>query len=82
MKIYPNPFEHFLNIEYDISSQTNVRLTIFNSIGEPVRQLVNQVQEPDHYTIQWDSHLQSSGIYIIKLEVGAKQTIQKVTLLR
>jgi hypothetical protein len=82
LKIYPNPFEHFLNIEYDISCQTNVRLTIFNSIGEPVRQLVNQVQEPDHYTIQWDSHLQSSGIYIIKLEVGAKQTIQKVTLIR
>ena len=82
LKAYPNPFEHFLNIEYSISEQTKVRLAIYDIYGRIIQQLVDEEQNPDHYSIQWDSSLKHGGMYIIKLQAGAKQIIRKIMLTR
>ena len=79
---YPNPFNHFLNIEYTIPNQTNVRLTVYDLYGRIIQILVNEKQEPDKYSIQWDSSNQSVGMYIIKLQIGDEQIIKKVILTR
>jgi hypothetical protein len=81
-KAYPNPFKHFLNVEYNISEPIHVRLTIYDLYGRIIEKLVDEEQKPDHYSIQWDSSLRSGGMYIIKLQTGAKQTIQKIMLTR
>jgi hypothetical protein len=82
LKTYPNPFEHFLNIEYYISKQINISLTIYDSYGRIIKVLVDDVQKPDHYSIQWEPYLQSGGMYIIKLQIGTRQIIRKVMLTR
>ena len=57
-------------------------LSIHDIYGNPVRVLVDQKQEPGHYTIKWDPDLQSSGTYIIKLEAGNRQEIQKTIFMK
>jgi hypothetical protein len=82
LKTYPNPFDRYLNIEYEISGTVHVNLSVFDMYGRKIMQLVNQVQQPDHYSIHWDSQLQSTGTYIILLQAGDKQEKQKVTFFK
>jgi hypothetical protein len=82
LKTYPNPFDHFLNIEYIVSKQTNVRLVIYDSYGKIIKILIDEVQKPDNYSIKWEPYIQSGGIYIIRLQIGDRQIVRKVILTR
>jgi len=80
--VYPNPFEHNLNIDYSLFGETHVRVTIFDTFGKTVRILVNEKQEPGDYSIKWDTDLPSAGTYFIKFETGRRQKILKAVLMR
>jgi hypothetical protein len=82
LKTYPNPFDHVLNIEYNISENAHVSLTIYNTSGRIIKQLVDEVQKPDNYSVKWYSSAIPGGMYIIKLQAGNRQQITKVTLIR
>jgi hypothetical protein len=82
MRIYPNPFEDYLNIEYDLIESTHVRITVFDTYGRVISTLIDHKQEPGNYSLKWDSDLPPSGIYFIKLEAGQKQRIQRAILMR
>ena len=81
-KVYPNPFNNFLNIEYFIPESTHVRLTIYDISGRLIQQVVDENQEQDNYSLQWYSGDKPEGMYIIKIQAGQKQFIRKVTLIR
>ena len=80
LKLYPNPLDHSLNLEYSISKQTHVRLAIFDTYGKLIQILVDDEQKPDNYLIHWNSTLNPAGMYIIKFQAGNKQKTQKVIL--
>ena len=77
---YPNPFNPSTKIKYSIpvgdakfASLTNnfVTLKVFDILGREVAALVNKVQEPGTYEVQFNAGSLSSGIYFYKLEVYA-----------
>ena len=82
LNLYPNPFDHFLNLEYSISKQTHVRLAIFDSYGKLIQILVDGEQKPDNYLMQWNSGSSLPGMYFIKFQAGSEQKTQKVILYR
>jgi hypothetical protein len=82
LKTYPNPFDQLLNIEYTIAEQSHVRLTVYDINGRVIKTLVDKEQTSDHYSIQWDSSVQSAGMYIIILQTRDKQIIRRVVLTR
>ena len=65
---FPNPFNPSTTIKYSLNSESFVKLTIYNSIGELVETLVNQQQSSGGYDIVWNAKDLSSGIYIYRLE--------------
>jgi len=69
---YPNPFNPSTTIRYDIPSAANVQVMIYNILGQQISTLVNQVQTPGYYSVQWnglnDSGIQvGSGLYFVRL---------------
>ena len=60
---YPNPFNPTTIIQYSIPQSGNVKLTIYNSLGEEVETLVNSFEEAGTYNINFDAAQLSSGIY-------------------
>ena len=64
---YPNPFNPATTIEYAVPRTCFVRLEIFNMIGQTIETLVDDLQEPGHYAIDWDASRYSSGIYFYRL---------------
>ena len=81
MIAYPNPFDHSVNIEYKIPDLTNVRISVYDSYGNPVSMLLNKDLESGHYLIKWDSGTEPAGIYFIRLQAGYRLKVHKVILM-
>ena len=69
---YPNPFNPSTQIKFSLPTNSNVNLTIYNLLGEVVRELVNSEMNSGVHTVQWNSDdvsgsKVSSGIYFYKL---------------
>ncbi len=79
---YPNPFNPVTSIKYSVAKESNVNLTIFNSIGQEVALLVNETQQPGKYTINFDASSLSSGVYYYKIIAGDFISIKKMMLIK
>lgn len=79
---YPNPFNPTTNIKFALPNAANVKLTVFNVIGQEVANLVNGYKDAGTYTIAWDASKLSSGVYIYRLEAGSNVSTKKLALMK
>jgi hypothetical protein len=79
---YPNPFNPSTAIKFRIPEASNVRLKIFNSLGEEVAELVNEYMEAGTYTYNFDASKLPSGIYVYTLQTGEQLISKKMTLIK
>jgi hypothetical protein len=68
---YPNPFNPSTVIGYSIFSESNIKLTIFNSLGEQIEQLVNKVERPGYYKINFNASNHPSGAYFYSIQINS-----------
>jgi choice-of-anchor B domain-containing protein len=79
---YPNPFNPSTQISYNIANSEFVNLSIFNSLGEKVAELVNESKPTGEYTVTFDAGIFSSGVYIARITAGNFTQIIKMSLLK
>ncbi|MCF8260650.1 MAG: T9SS type A sorting domain-containing protein [Melioribacteraceae bacterium] len=79
---YPNPFNPETTIEYSVPFESFVNLTVYNSLGEVVKILVNGMQSTGKYNIPFKAIDYSSGFYFAKLTSGENTKIIKMILLK
>lgn len=84
---YPNPFNPKTTIEYFIPENTNVKIIIFNSLGQEVKTLLDDFQTTGEKVIEWngsDNSNQpvSSGLYFYTLFAKNISKTKKMLLLR
>jgi hypothetical protein len=79
---YPNPFNPSTNISFSIPKAANVKLSIYNQIGERIGELVNKNHEAGTYSYSWNASKQSSGIYFYELQTDSYRSIRKMTLIK
>jgi FlgD Ig-like domain len=84
---YPNPFNPTTTITYQISNASDVKLTVYNSLGQLVKTLVNTNQAAGNYSISWDGTNQagskvSSGIYFYRLNTPGFVSVMKMVMLK
>lgn len=74
---YPNPFNPSTVISYQVPTNEFVNLTVFNSLGQQVALLVNEVKNPGTYNYTFDAGKLSSGIYYAVLKIGKQNEFVK-----
>lgn len=87
---YPNPFGDHNNsltvIRYTVGSLTGafvpVHLTVYNELGQTVRELVNQRQQPGLHKVTFNASGLAGGVYYFKLQAGYYTKVRKMILLR
>jgi hypothetical protein len=72
---YPNPFNPSTSIEFSVPVNSNVRLTIYNLLGQVVTTIVNEEISAGNYSVIWNgtdkNGLQvSSGVYLYKMQAN------------
>ncbi len=65
---YPNPFNPTTKISFSLSSFSVVKVSVYNSIGEKVADLVNGKMEAGNHSVSFYGDGLSSGVYIYKIE--------------
>jgi len=80
---YPNPFNPTTTIEFSLPEDVeNVRLTIYNALGEKVAELINGKMEAGRYRYQWNASEVSTGLYIYELKTNKFSSVKKMMLLK
>ncbi len=84
---YPNPFNPTTTIRYALPKAARVELTIYNTLGQKVRTLVQKKQPAGQYQVQWDGRDKQgravpSGVYLYKLKAGDFVQAKKMLLVR
>jgi flagellar hook assembly protein FlgD len=74
-----------LCILYRVTSGDLVQVKVYNVIGVPVRQILNQTQPPGSYSVNWDGtddygQPLSTGLYIIMMREGNQELHMKKVL--
>ena len=79
---YPNPFNPQTTIPYELTEDAEVKLTVWNMIGQKVATLVDGLVEAGSHQETWNAASMPSGIYIARFEVGSKVFTRKMTLIK
>ncbi|MBN3035381.1 MAG: carboxypeptidase regulatory-like domain-containing protein, partial [Bacteroidales bacterium] len=76
LNCYPNPVKEMLNIAYTLPESGNVRISVVNSLGVHVNDLVNEAQEAGQYLMQFDpGHLGlGTGVYYCRMMVDGESS--------
>ncbi len=65
---YPNPFNPSTTLRYSIPVRSRVRLTVFNTLGQKISEIVDQIKEAGSYEHSFDASAFSSGVYFYRIE--------------
>jgi fibronectin type 3 domain-containing protein len=84
---YPNPFNSETAIGYDLPKGSEVKITIYNILGQKVKTLVDEKQAAGHKRITWDGKNNmgqpvGSGMYFYRIEAGDFVQNKRMLLLK
>ena len=63
----PNPFNPSTQISFQLPINSRVRLTVFNSLGQPVDQLIDTQMNIGSHEVEWRPNDHRSGVYFYEL---------------
>jgi hypothetical protein len=79
---YPNPFNPSTTIEYTIAQPGNVKLEVYNVIGQKVQTLVDDYRMAGKYAFTMNANDLPTGIYFYSLQSGDYKQTRKMMLMQ
>ena len=79
---YPNPFNPSTLIRYHLAKAGKVTLTVYNSLGQKVKTLVNEIENAGLHEVKFDGSQLPSGIYFCSLKQAQRESKIKMILLK
>ena len=79
---YPNPFNPTTTIEFQIPYSSKIKLEIFNSLGQKIKNLVDNFYNAGTHRIIFNAENLPSGIYFYRLITEKHQQTKKLHLLK
>jgi large repetitive protein len=84
---YPNPFNPSTTISYGLPVAGDVRVDVYDILGQHITRLVSGVQEAGYHDVAWDGkdsagRQRASGIYIYRVQAGQYSAAKKMILMK
>lgn len=79
---YPNPFNPTTKISYHLPTTGNIKLMVYNLLGQEVATLVDEQKSPGTHTVDFDGSGMSSGIYFYKFFFNGSSLSRKMILMK
>ena len=79
---YPNPFNPVTTIGYSLAARSGVSLIVYNTLGQSVATLVDEIQEPGTHDAKFDGSRFASGVYFYRMHAGSFTESKKLILLK
>ena len=79
---YPNPFNPSTTIEFNLPEATQVRIDIFNVMGQKVETIINKDMNAGSHKVEWNASGVASGIYYYKVQANGVQEVKRMILIK
>jgi V8-like Glu-specific endopeptidase len=79
---YPNPFNPSTTIKFSIPVETDVRLNVYNTLGQEVAEIINSRLKEGYYEAKFDAVDLTSGIYFYRLEADKFVDVKKMIIIK
>ena len=79
---FPNPFNPSTVIRYHLAETGPIDLSVYNLLGQKVRQIINTRQETGTYEVSFNAEGLASGVYVYKLKTRQEVFTRKMVLMR
>ena len=79
---YPNPFNPVTKIKFDIPKFSNVKVKIYDVIGNEVAQLFNGELEAGYYEADFNASNYASGVYFYRIDAGDYSSVKRMVLVK
>jgi hypothetical protein len=80
---YPNPFNPSTTINFTLGKASNVKLTVYNLLGQKVATLVDSRMNAGRQSVVFDASRYASGVYFYRLDAGSNfNSVKKMLLLK
>lgn len=79
---YPNPFNPTTTIGFYVPDATDVRIGVYNVVGQQVGLLVDERLGAGDHTVTWNAMDMPSGVYIVQMEAMNTVQTRKITLIK
>ena len=79
---YPNPFNPTTNINYSVGEAGPVNITVYNTMGQKVAELLNTTKNAGSYQLTWNATGVASGIYYYRLTAPGQVLTRQMTLIK
>ena len=76
---YPNPFNPSTNIEFNINEASNVKIDIYDALGNYIETLLNEFKNTGNYKVTFNGENLSSGIYFYRITTNSNNTNLKLS---
>lgn len=79
---FPNPFNPVTVIRYALPMAGDVEVSVYNTLGQKVRSLVEGYKEAGNYQVSFDAADLPSGMYLYELRSGGFSSVKKMILMK
>ena len=79
---YPNPFNPSTTIRFSIPVETDVRLNVYNTLGQEVAEIINSKLKEGYHEVDFDAGTLTSGIYFYRLEADKFVDVKKMIIIK
>jgi hypothetical protein len=79
--VYPDPAIGIMNIEYRLTKDELVHLSLYNMVGKEIINLANERQSTGNHQVRFDASDLPAGIYIIRLQAGYESVSREIVKL-
>ena len=80
--LYPNPFNPTTKVDYSVEQAGNLRLSVYNILGQEVAVLHNGFQTEGNYQAVWNAGELASGVYYINMMMNGYTETKKAVLVK
>jgi hypothetical protein len=87
IRIFPNPFKTETTIEFELSNQIQVNISVYNLNGQKIKTLMNEKIKPGTYRLIWNGKDLNgkeveAGLYLVRLQSGRNIVTQPVEVIK
>lgn len=79
---YPNPFNNQTTLEYALTGTSDVQLEVYNTTGQLISTLVDEVQTEGRYEVFFNASGLASGLYLYRIVVDGEADTRKLLLVK
>lgn len=79
---YPNPFNPVTKIGYSLPKLSDVKISVYNTIGKEVAVFSSEKQAPGNHFVLFNANSLSTGVYYYKIQAGDFTDVKKMILMK